>query len=323
MDDNLISVIMSTYNESEPILRQAIESVQNQTHKHFEFLIILDNPCNKEIRKIVEAYAKEDCRIRILHHENNQGLTKSLNEGIAKAKGNLIARMDADDIVMPQWLEIELEALEKRDLDFVAASKKNIDEKNQDLGTFINHLPPDKIRKLLPYDNSVNHSTVLMKKEKVEQLGGYRNIISCEDYDLWIRMLCSGCKMAILPDVLVYYRVRKQSITRMDKYQQYLSEQFIRKMYRDFQKRKRNSFLSMKNYKEFCQRNQLSAAQKKRFNCAYIFLYSAFEGLKLGKKKIFLQNMVKAVRIDRRMLKLTLERVMYHVRKQMVYRWNS
>lgn len=320
MDDNLISVVMSTYNETEPILRQAIESVQNQTYKNFEFLIILDNPHNEQIQKIVEAYAKEDCRIRILHHEKNQGLTQSLNEGIAKAEGSLIARMDADDIVMPEWIEIELNALKKRDLDFVAASKKNIDEQNQDLGTFINHLSPDKMRKLLPYDNSVNHSTVLMKKEKAEQLGGYRNILSCEDYDLWIRMLCSGCKMAVLPDVLVYYRVRKQSITRMDKYQQYLSEQFIRKMYRKSQKRKRNKFLSMKSYREFCQRNQLSAAQKKRFNYAYVFLYAAFEGLKLGKKKVFLQNMVKAVRIDRRMLKLTIERVMYHVRKQIICR---
>lgn len=320
MGDNLISVVMSTYNESELILRQAIESVQNQTYKNFEFLIILDNPDNKEIGKIVEDYAKEDCRIHILRHEKNQGLTKSLNEGIARAKGKLIARMDADDIVMPKWLEIELNILKKRKLDFVSASKKNIDEQNQNLGTFINDFSPDKMRKLLPYDNSVNHPTVLMKKEKVKQLGGYREIRSCEDYDLWIRMLCSGCKMAILPDILVYYRVRKQSITRMDKYQQYLSEQFIRIMYRDFQKKRRNKFLSVKDYQIFCKKNQITEAERKQFNRAYTFLYTAFEALKTGKKDIFLQNIVKAVRTDRRMVKLTIERVRYHVRKQIICR---
>lgn len=322
MDDNLISVIMSTYNESEPILRQAIESVQSQTYKNFEFLIILDNPDNEEIYKIVEIYAKKDKRIQIIRHKKNQGLPKSLNEGIEKANGQLIARMDADDIVMSEWLEIELEALKKRNLDFVAASKKNIGEKNQDLGTFINDFSPDKMQRLLPYDNSISHSTVLMKKEKIKQLGGYREILSCEDYDLWIRMLCSGCRMAILPNVLIYVRIRKESITRTDKYQQYLSKKFIQKMYHDFQKKKIGKFLSIRDYHVFCKKNQLSKKEKERFNQAYVFLYYSFECLKMGRKNEFFKNFLKAIRIDRKMINLVIERVMYHARKQMVYWWN-
>lgn len=321
MKQDFISVVMSTYNEPEKLLRQAIESIINQTYENFEFIIILDNPYNNEILRVVEEYALQDHRIRMIRHQKNQGLTRSLNEGIKAAKGNLIARMDADDISAPARLEVELRALRERKLDLVAASKKNIDEGNQELGTFINDFSPKRIRKLLPYDNSINHPSVLVRKAVMKKLGGYREIASCEDYDLWIRMLCSGCRMAILPEVLLYYRVRKESITRTDKYKQYISERFIRKMYKLSRRKKRPVFLSEEEYQIFYENSLLLYHDKSRFNQAYAYLYCGFEALKLGNKKLCVNNIMKAIRTDRRMVNLILERVQYHVRKKVVCRF--
>ncbi len=98
---------MSTYNETVEELKKAIDSILTQTFKNFEFIIILDNPQNYEHKKVINEYLSKDKRIIFLINESNIGLAASLNEGIENAKGDYIARMDADDISMPNRLEKE------------------------------------------------------------------------------------------------------------------------------------------------------------------------------------------------------------------------
>ncbi len=312
---------MSTYNESEQMLKQSIESILNQNYKVFEFIIILDNPENKLIRAIVENYRDMDDRIFIVYHKCNMGLTYSLNEGIRIAKGELIARMDADDIASEHRLQIEYEAIVVGKLDLVAASKENIDENGNSLGMFINDFTPERLRRLLPFDNSINHPSVLMKKSVVQELGGYRDIAGGEDYDLWIRMLLNDCKMAILSDRLIYYRVRSDSITRMDKYKQYVSECFVKKMYRDCQGSADKKSLSMEDYYNFCEQNKLSEEDICKFNEAYACLYKGFENMKKGGKIAAFTKIIQAIKKDRKMLVMVVERMKYHVRKKVVCRW--
>ena len=103
----LISVLMSTYNETESELSQSIESILHQTYRNIQFLIVNDNPANPTLAHTLSRYAASDSRIQIVENEQNLGLVASLNRGWKLAKGQYIARMDADDIALPHRLESE------------------------------------------------------------------------------------------------------------------------------------------------------------------------------------------------------------------------
>ena len=98
-NDPIISVIMSVFNADEYVA-EAIESILNQTYSHFEFIIIDDGSTDSSLR-IIQKYAIEDQRIRVILNEKNIGLAKSLSKGIDVSQGMYIARMDADDISLP------------------------------------------------------------------------------------------------------------------------------------------------------------------------------------------------------------------------------
>ena len=129
----MISVIMSTYKEDESQLRQSIESILNQTYQNFEFIIILDNAENEMHRSVIHDYAARDSRIRFLVNEGNHGRTLALNRGLALAKGEYIAIMDADDISLPKRFEIELTYIEKNGYDLIGGITEIIDENGNDV----------------------------------------------------------------------------------------------------------------------------------------------------------------------------------------------
>ena len=125
----MVSVLMSIYNERIEWIKQSVESILNQTYKDFEFIIVIDNPeMDLECRKYLEKRTYEDARIKLIWNEKNIGLAQSLNKGIKIAKGEYLARMDADDISLSDRLEMELEYLNKTKCDLVSTNKINIDE---------------------------------------------------------------------------------------------------------------------------------------------------------------------------------------------------
>ncbi len=109
--EDLISVIMSTYNESVSELRESIESVLKQTYSNIEFIIVIDNPNNEELSAFI--YSFDDPRIRVIKNDRNIGLVNSLNKAICQSKGKYLARMDADDICEANRLKLQKDYLEK------------------------------------------------------------------------------------------------------------------------------------------------------------------------------------------------------------------
>lgn len=107
-----VSVIMSVYNEPGEWLRESIDSILNQTFSDFEFIIINDNPERELNYKVLNDYQKQDERIVVVENECNIGLTKSLNKGLEIAQGKYIARMDADDISLPERLKKQVDFME-------------------------------------------------------------------------------------------------------------------------------------------------------------------------------------------------------------------
>ena len=122
-----ISVIMSAYNESFDELSRSINSIINQTYQNIEFIIVSDNPENKDIKTAVQV--ANDQRIKFIENKENVGLVQSLNRAISEATGIFIARMDADDVSRKTRLKDELQYMQQNSLDIVGSFIEIIDEK--------------------------------------------------------------------------------------------------------------------------------------------------------------------------------------------------
>ena len=204
-----ISVVMSVYN-TEKYLKKAIDSILNQTFTDFEFIIINDGSTDGSL-EIIQSY--NDARI-ILINQSNQGLSKSLNNGIRISKGKYIARMDADDISNCHRLEKQFNFLEKNVNCVVVGSNANLIDLN---GTYLyvsnNPCTWDEIKKVLP-KTIFFHSSTMFIKDVFNKCDGYMEevIQFFEDGILWNRMVNYG-EFCNLSEALIDYRIVPTSIT--------------------------------------------------------------------------------------------------------------
>ena len=228
-----VSVIMATYKEPENLLRQAIESILTQSYKDFEFIIILDNPENKEHIGIVKSYQKQDSRIRFYINEKNAGLTTTLNRGIELSRGKYICRMDADDISMPERIQNQKEYLEKGNFDLIGGVSQMIKEDGSVIYS-IKKVPADleKIKKCISYNQVIAHPTWFGKRKVFVTLQGYRQIPLCEDYDFTLRALLRNYRISNLNEVVLKYRMTTQSLSRNNLFEQYLYARYITSEYK-------------------------------------------------------------------------------------------
>jgi len=209
----LLSVVMSVYN-GELYLREAIDSVLNQTFNDFEFIIINDGSTDKSI-DIINSYT--DRRIVIINQKNT-GLSKALNNGIAIAKGEYIARMDADDICMPNRFEKQIGFLDSHpEYVIVGSNAMLIDMNGEFLFTSKLSLESSSIKKTLPV-SSFFHSSVMFRKEVFYKCGGYFEKIKqdIEDRILWSEMARFG-ELKNIEEPLIKYRIVPTSISNRNK----------------------------------------------------------------------------------------------------------
>lgn len=202
-----VSVIMSVYNGAR-YLREAIDSILGQTYTDFEFLIIIDGSIDNSV-DIIESYG--DPRIRLFHNKTNLGLTKALNKGLRLARGEYIARMDADDISLPQRLEKQIEFLDRdRDVGICGTFIKTIGSVD---GIWEYPMDDAYIRSKMIFANSFAHSSVLLRASilKEHKIFYDESFRFSQDYELWVR-LSSYTKLANLKDILVFHRTHKESV---------------------------------------------------------------------------------------------------------------
>lgn len=226
------SVIMATYKEDTKFLGQSIESILNQTYRDFEYIIILDNPENKEHISLINEYMKKDNRIHFYINSHNIGLAATLNRGISLAKGKYICRMDADDISMSNRLEMQKNYLEKNNYDLIGGISQMIDE-NENVIYSIKKVPSDfqRIKKCIRYNQVISHPTWFGKKDLFDNLRGYRAIPLCEDYDFTLRAILKGYKISNINQLVLKYRMTSSSISRSNLFKQYLFARYITKQY--------------------------------------------------------------------------------------------
>lgn len=210
--DPLISVVMSVYN-GEKYLNGAIDSILNQTFKNFEFIIINDGSTDRSL-EIIQSY--NDDRIRLINQKNT-GLAKALNNGIAIARADYIARMDADDIAHPERIQKQYKFLSNNSDYIVLGSNAEFVDKN---GYFVcnsNLVTTDEEMKKMQFSTPFIHPTVMFRKDIFYKAGKYPEYMVnfAEDVVLFHRMAKYG-KFANLADTLIKYRIAPTANTARD-----------------------------------------------------------------------------------------------------------
>lgn len=207
-----ISVVMPVHN-GEKYLREAVDSILSQTFQDFEFIVI-DDGSTDQSTDILNEYARKDARIRLISREN-RGVAKSLNEAIALACGAYVARMDADDVSLPQRLEKQLDYLEANpDCVLLGAEVLMIDAQGWPIAKgrhVYSHCDIDE--QLLRGDGGgLTHPVVMMRTGVVRRIGGYKQeFVTGQDLDLFLRLAEAG-RIANLPDILLKWRQHPESI---------------------------------------------------------------------------------------------------------------
>ena len=204
-----VTVLMSVYN-GQKYLREAIDSILNQTFKDFEFLIIDDGSTDSSA-EIIRSYT--DPRIRLIRNEKNIGLTRSLNKGLKLAKGEYIARMDADDISLPERFEKQVRFLdENKNVAVISSSVILVDSCGREVERWMLATDSDEIKRFFLRDqNQIAHPFSMYRKKCVEKVGMYREEFeAAQDFDLWMRMI-EQYDIANIREPLGRYRVGNNS----------------------------------------------------------------------------------------------------------------
>lgn len=208
-----ITVLMSVYNDL-PHLQDAIESILNQTFTDFEFLIF-DDASTDGSSEILQQYASQDSRIKLITNKTNRGLGYNLNRGVQIAQSPWIARMDGDDIALPNRLEAQFNYIQTHpDVSIVGGWAIDINSEGQFVSERKVPATHQQIEKLI-WTNPFIHGTVLFNKAAIGKVGSYSSkLAKRQDYNLWFRCAKAGLKFANLPQPLIKYRFTDNTLQR-------------------------------------------------------------------------------------------------------------
>lgn len=212
MSEN-VSVIISVYN-AESFLAEAMESILAQTHEQFVLFAINDGSTDRS-REILEQYAANDTRVEIINQEN-QGIGSTRNRGLQHATTEWVFLMDADDVMLPNRLEKQLEFIRNNpDIRVCSCLANYIDEEGRTFATTANSVPsPEAFKDYVDKGDAIGilHPGAVLHRETIISVGGYRNEFNgAEDSDLWNRLAEQGHLILVQDEILMKYRIHSGS----------------------------------------------------------------------------------------------------------------
>lgn len=219
MNNLKITILLPTYNGADRISR-SIQSVQKQTFQDWELIIVIDGSDDLTFERVTRT-AKQDSRIVVIQNKQNQGIQKTLNNGLAHAKGKYIARIDDDDTwIDPRKLQKQFDFLEKNtDHVLVGTGIVLVNTKGEEIGQYVFPHSDVIIRNRILGQNCFAHPAVMYRRDIVELVGGYSEQVKhkhIEDYELWLRMGTIG-KFANLNEYAVVYQVSEHGLSGKNK----------------------------------------------------------------------------------------------------------
>lgn len=302
-----VTVVMAIYNEPIEWIKLSINSILNQTFKDFEFIIVNDKPDREDNVQLLNEYAQKDKRIKVITNEENIGLTKSLNKGISVARGEYIARMDADDISMPLRFEKQVSILNRNiEVGICGTAVQLFGDKK---GTIFYPRRNDSVYLFL--DNCFAHPTVMMRRE-IAEMGYDENCRCSQDYDLWNRAYSAGIHFFNIQEPLLFYRHSRQQISSNRRKEQMRIAQQIRRNAYDYYSLKNNiglimtgTTLSLDNILLFYKQTKLPSKEQSQF-LYYLLLSTEDSFIALVSFYLWHFSVCKSISLK------NLLRVMYH-----------
>ncbi|MFT4185998.1 MAG: glycosyltransferase [Micrococcaceae bacterium] len=221
------SVLLPVYKNDHPeFFARAYQSItEDQILKPDEVVVVQDGPIGKELTELIKSYATE-ANVPFIHHilEENSGLATALDVGLARCSYEIVARMDADDISLPERFKKQLKII-KEGADIVGSSLLEFNgSEDHIVAERIVKDNPEEIIKQARFSCPFNHPTVMYRKSKVIAAGGYRKLNLLEDYWLWARLIEAGAKVANVVEPLLLYRVSAGAYKRRGGAEVFISE---------------------------------------------------------------------------------------------------
>lgn len=199
-----IDILMAIYFKDRlEWIKDSVESTINSCGNYLKnFIVVLDGPIDQQI----EDYLKNIKEAKIYKLNKNMGLSYALNYGLSFCSSRYVARMDADDICLPNRFNDQIKIIQESGCDILSGSVIEFDNNN------LNY--KKMIKKNLYLYNIINHPTIIFKKDKIISLGGYRHIKYFEDYDLWLRAKKNKLNFIFMQEYLVKMRFNNFSLKR-------------------------------------------------------------------------------------------------------------
>lgn len=211
------SVLMSVYaKDNTEYFIQAVNSMLTQTIPPEQFVLVVDGAVPKELDNAITQYAENESLFTVIRLKENKGLGHALDVGLEHCRNELVARMDADDISLPERCEKELEIFDQNEALAVCGTHmvefSDLPEKIHTM----RKVPTDcvTIKKMMRRRQAFNHPTVMYKKSEVIRCGRYGNLRKKQDYDLFSRMVNMGCYALNVDEPLLKFRSDKDNYKR-------------------------------------------------------------------------------------------------------------
>lgn len=220
MSEPQVSIVLPVWNARDT-LDECIDSIAAQSCSSFE-VVVVDDGSTDGSGQVLSRWSDHDPRVRYLR-QNKSGIVSALNAGLAMARGEFVARMDADDIMYPSRLQVQLEYLRQHPGIDLVATQVNLFPQHKIQAGFAEYIrwqnrcvTNDDVRDEIYIESPFAHPSVMYRKQVVVRLGGYREGHFPEDYELWLRMMHAGCGMAKISTLLLDWREDETRATRVD-----------------------------------------------------------------------------------------------------------
>lgn len=211
------SLLMSVYNgEKAEHLKTCFDSIYNQSVRPTEIVLVEDGPLSADLYEVLAGEQQRFPQLRRLPLATNHGLGTALNLGLEACRYDIVARMDTDDICMPERFSVQTDFMASHpDIDVLGAWISEFDDEPSNI-VGIRSLPEqsDDIYRFGKKRNPINHPVAMFRKQAVTAAGGYQPCMLFEDYFLWARMLCQGYRFHNLQQPLLLFRRSPEMIRR-------------------------------------------------------------------------------------------------------------
>jgi len=201
----LVSIIIPIFNVEKYIF-EALNSILSQSHTNLEIICIDDGSTDASLSIIYECKKRDD-RIIILQNKTNVGIVASLNRGIDNARGDIIARMDGDDISLVNRIESQLKYLYDNNLEFIGSPVIYITEDGNEFGSSA-YYEIEEVKKHLRYKSTLGHPTWMLYKKIYHKLNRYEDVAPVEDYDFLVRAVKKGVRVGMMKSPILKFRTQ-------------------------------------------------------------------------------------------------------------------